>query len=105
MTMKRDEKPQDGIYALVSGAGSLVTKDGLLAVILVEQVKDNKETRFKSTIYGSDPAIVLLFDKKNDRWHITGPADQVSKKELHRLAEGIRLLAESRPDQPDKSKI
>lgn len=105
MTLRRDDKPQEGIYALVSGAGSLVTKDGLRAVILVEEVKDKSETPFKSTIYGTDPVIVLLFDKKRDKWHITGPADQLKKQELLRLAKGLMILAESRPDPPDKSKI
>ena len=88
----------DGLYALVSGAsaGTLVTKDGLLAVILVEEVKIKGESRFKSTIYGSDPAVVLLRGK-NGRWNITGPVDQIKREELLRLAEGLRLLAGNRP--------
>lgn len=95
----KKETPQEGIYALVSGAGALVTKDGLLAVILVEEVKlpQSGTMTYKSTIFGPDPAIVLLRDKKTDKWHVTGPVDDMSKEDLLRLAEGLRLLAEKRP--------
>lgn len=88
----------DGLYAIVSGAdaGAMVTKDGLVAVILVEEVKIKGIARFKSTIYGSDPAVVLLRDK-NNKWNITGPVDQIKREELLRLAEGLRLLAGNPP--------
>ena len=95
--MDRKDKA-DGLYALVSGvgAGAMVTKDGLLAVILVEEVRVKGVAQFKSTVYGSDPALVLLRGK-NGRWNITGPVDQIKREELLRLAEGLRLLAGNRP--------
>ena len=95
--MDRKDKT-DSLYAIVSGAdaGAMVTKDGLVAVILVEEVKIKGEARFKSTIYGSAPAVVLLRGK-NGRWNITGPVDQIKREELLRLAEGLRLLAGNPP--------
>jgi len=92
------KNPQDSLYALISGVsvGPMVTKDGLLDVILVEEVKIKGKACFKSTIYGSDPAVVLLRDK-NDRWQVIGPVDQIKREDLLRLAEGLRLLAGKRP--------
>ncbi len=101
MTEKKNE-PQKGIWALVSGAGSVLTKDGLVAVILVEKAKlaGKDTTLYESTVYG-EPAVVLLRGPSG-RWHVTGPVGEVSAEELFRLAEGLRLLAEGRGQSPKK---
>lgn len=93
MVTENNQGPQKGVYALVSGAGNVVQKDGLETVVLIErELPSANKGMFKSTIYGKLTAIVLILGPDN-RWHITGPVSQIKKDEIIRVAEGLRLLA------------
>lgn len=101
----RDKKDNpEGIYALVSGAGtSLVQQDGLVAVILIEKAVTPAAgtSAFKSTIYGRTPAVILLQDK-NQRWNVTGPIKEISSDALITLVEGLKQEIARRGDKTDK---
>jgi len=94
--VEKKDGPQQGIWSLMSGAGTVVIKDGLVSVIMIERARSpqTKTLTYKSTVYGA--SAIALVKGQDDKWGIIGPVGRIETADLRRLAEGFRILADER---------